>query len=100
MSKQQTKTAAAKAAAGAKPEKSGASIALGLQNYKLMLIGFAIIVAGFVLMSGGKSPDPDTFNAEELYSFRRITLAPIIVIFGFAFEIYAIMKRPAKKQQA
>jgi hypothetical protein len=97
MSKQQSKPAAAKAAAGARPDKSGSGIALGLQNYKLMLIGFAIIVIGFALMSGGKSPDPNVFNAEELYSFRRITLAPIIVIFGFAFEIYAIMKRPAKK---
>ncbi|MDR0711382.1 MAG: DUF3098 domain-containing protein [Prevotellaceae bacterium] len=67
-----------------------------MQNYKLMLVGFAIIVVGFMLMSGGKSPDPKVFNAEELYSFRRITLAPIVVMFGFAFEIYAIMKRPAK----
>ncbi|MDR3188618.1 MAG: DUF3098 domain-containing protein [Prevotellaceae bacterium] len=72
-------------------------LALRLQNYKLMLIGFAIIVVGFALMSGGKSPDPSVFNADELYSFRRITLAPIVVIFGFAFEIYAIMKRPKAK---
>ncbi|MDR3367225.1 MAG: DUF3098 domain-containing protein [Prevotellaceae bacterium] len=99
MSKQPSKSAAAKsAAAAAKPDKSGAGIALGLQNYKLMLIGFAIIVVGFVLMSGGKSSDPNVFNAEELYSFRRITLAPIVVILGFAFEIYAIMKRPTKQQ--
>lgn len=98
MSKQPSRPAAAKAAAGAKTDKSGAGIALGLQNYKLMLIGFAIIAAGFALMSGGKSSDPNVFNAEGLYSFRRITLAPIIVIFGFVFEIYAIMKRPAKKQ--
>jgi hypothetical protein len=96
MSKQQSKGIAAKSAAAVKTEKSGAGFALGLHNYKLMLAGFAIIVVGFVLMSGGKSPDPNVFNAEELYSFRRITLAPIIVIFGFAFEIYAIMKRPAK----
>jgi hypothetical protein len=96
MSKQQLKKAPAKAAAAAKPNKSGVGFALGLQNYKLMLAGFAIIVVGFVLMSGGKSPDPQVFNAEELYSFRRITLAPIVVILGFAFEIYAIMKRPAK----
>ncbi|MDR1342954.1 MAG: DUF3098 domain-containing protein [Prevotellaceae bacterium] len=97
MLKQQSKKAPAKsAAAAAKSDKSGAGFTLSLQNYKLMLAGFAIIVVGFVLMSGGKSPDPQVFNADELYSFRRITLAPIIVIFGFAFEIYAIMKRPAK----
>ncbi|MDR2813456.1 MAG: DUF3098 domain-containing protein [Prevotellaceae bacterium] len=98
MSKQHSKAAAAKAAVAAKPDKPGAGIALGLQNYKLMLIGFAIIVIGFVLMSGGNLPDPNVFNAEGLYSFRRITLAPIVVMFGFAFEIYAIMKRPAKQQ--
>jgi hypothetical protein len=97
MSKQQTKGAAAKSVAAAKTDKSGIGLALGLHNYKLMLIGFAIIIVGFVLMSGGKSPDPNVFNAEELYSFRRITLAPIVVILGFAFEIYAIMKKPAKK---
>ncbi|MDR1022038.1 MAG: DUF3098 domain-containing protein [Prevotellaceae bacterium] len=96
MLKQQSKKAPTKSAAAAKTDKSGAGFTLSLQNYKLMLAGFAIIVVGFVLMSGGKSPDPQVFNADELYSFRRITLAPIIVIFGFAFEIYAIMKRPAR----
>ncbi len=80
-------------AAPAKTDKAK-TFALGPQNYKLMLIGFGIIVLGFILMSGGKSADPTVFNGEELYSFRRITLAPIVVVFGFAFEIYAIMKRP------
>jgi hypothetical protein len=96
MPKQQTTRAAAKSAAAAKNDKSGIGFALGPHNYKLMLAGFAIIVIGFALMSGGKSPDPNVFNAEALYSFRRITLAPIVVIFGFAFEIYAIMKRPKR----
>jgi hypothetical protein len=44
-------------------------------------------------MTGGKSDDPNVFNP-EIFSFRRITLAPIILLFGFAFEIYAIMKKP------
>ncbi|MCD7963981.1 MAG: DUF3098 domain-containing protein [Rikenellaceae bacterium] len=66
--------------------------ALNFGNYKLMLIGFAIIVLGFILMVGGGSDDPNIFNY-SMFSFRRITLAPILVLFGFAFEIYAIMKK-------
>jgi len=67
--------------------------ALGKENLKLLLIGFVIIVFGFVLMSGGKTDDPTVFNP-EIFSFRRITLAPMVVLFGFLFEIYAIMKKP------
>ena len=74
-------------------------MALGKQNYILLIIGFAIIVIGFILMTGGGSDDPAVFNAEELFSFRRITLAPIIVLFGFGFEIYAIMKVTKKKKE-
>lgn len=66
--------------------------ALGRKNYKLLLIGFVIIVIGFTLMVGGKSEDPAVFNP-EIFSFRRITLAPVVVLFGFLFEIYAIMKK-------
>ncbi len=67
--------------------------ALGRENYRLLLIGFAIIVIGFILMVGGKSEDPSVFNP-EIFSFRRITLAPVVVLLGFLFEIYAIMKKP------
>jgi membrane-bound ClpP family serine protease len=67
--------------------------ALGKENLKLLGIGFAIIVVGFILMTGGKSNDPSVFNP-EIFSFRRITLAPLVVLFGFLFEIYAIMKKP------
>lgn len=68
--------------------------ALGKQNYLYLLIGFIIIIIGFLLMIGGKSDDPNVFNKDEIFSFRRITLAPIVVLFGFAFEIWAIMKKP------
>lgn len=71
---------------------------LTFENYKLMLIGFVIIVVGFILMAGGGSDDPNVFN-EDMFSFRRITLAPILVLGGFAFEIYAIMKKPKKKKE-
>ena len=73
------------------------TFALGKENYKLLLIGFAIIVVGFILMVGGKSEDPSVFNP-EIFSFRRITLAPLVVLFGFLFEIYAIMKRSKKEE--
>lgn len=67
--------------------------ALGKENLKLLVIGFVIIVIGFLLMTGGKSADPSVFNP-DIFSFRRITLAPMVVLFGFLFEIYAIMKKP------
>ena len=69
------------------------TFALGWENYKLLIIGFGIIILGFILMVGGGSDDPNVFNP-EIFSPRRITLAPIIVFLGFMFEVYAIMKRP------
>jgi len=79
-----------------KEELQKQTFALGKENYKLLLIGFGIIVVGFILMVGGKSEDPSVFNP-DIFSFRRITLAPVIVLFGFLFEIYAIMKRPKQE---
>ena len=64
----------------------------GKRNYKFMLIGIFFIALGFVLMSGGGSEDPNIFN-EEIYSFRRIRLAPILVITGFTIEVYAILTK-------
>jgi membrane-bound ClpP family serine protease len=76
-----------------KEETDNAEFALGKENYRLLIIGFAIILIGFLLMIGGKSASPNEFNP-EIFSFRRITLAPIVVLAGFIFEIYAIMKKP------
>ena len=67
--------------------------ALGKENLRLLAIGFGIIVIGFILMIGGGSDDPNEFSY-DIFSFRRITLAPLILIFGFIFEVYAIMKKP------
>jgi hypothetical protein len=86
------KPAAATAARLSDIPKTG--MALSIPNYKLMVVGFAVIVLGFWLMSGGKSADPNVFNGAELYGFRRITLSTIVVLLGFFFEIYAIMYRP------
>ncbi len=66
--------------------------AFGKENYIIMLIGIAVIFIGFACMSGGGSSDPAGFNP-ELFSFRRITLAPILVILGFVIEVYAIVKK-------
>lgn len=73
--------------------KEKVNFALGRENYKLLAIGFAIIVIGFLLMLGGRAKSPDVFS-DDIFSFRRITLAPIVVLAGFAFEIWAIMKKP------
>ena len=67
--------------------------ALGKENYILMLVGVALIILGFVLMTGGGSKDPNVFN-EDMFDFRRLTLAPILILTGFGIEIVAIMKRP------
>jgi hypothetical protein len=63
------------------------------ENYKLLLIGLAINIVGFLLMIGGGSEDPNTFDASELFSARRITVAPILITAGYIVIIYAIMKR-------
>lgn len=71
--------------------------ALGKENLRLLMIGFLIIIVGFILMIGGGSADPNVFN-KEIFSFQRITLAPIVVMFGFVFVIYAIMKKPGSEK--
>jgi membrane-bound ClpP family serine protease len=65
------------------------------ENYKFLLIGFIIIIIGFALMVGGGSKDPNVFS-KEIFDFRRITLSPLVVLFGFMFEIWAIMRKPKK----
>ena len=64
----------------------------GKRNYRFMIVGLFFIAIGFILMSGGGSDDPNIFN-EEIYSFRRIRLAPILVVTGFIIEVYAILTK-------
>ena len=61
-------------------------------NYKILLIGIGVITLGFILMAGGGSDDPNVFN-EEVFSFRRIRLAPTTVLIGFGITIYSIFKK-------
>lgn len=68
------------------------------KNYLFMFIGIAFIVLGFILMSGGGSDDPNVFNP-EIYSFRRIRLAPTLVLIGLGIEVYAILLNPHKKKK-
>jgi len=65
-------------------------------NYRLMIGGGILILAGILLMIGGKSADPNVFDSKQVYSFQRITLAPILIIAGLILEIYAIMKNSNK----
>ena len=67
----------------------------GKMNYILVIVGIALIALGFILMIGGGSTDPDVFN-EEMFNFRRLTLAPILVLAGFVVEIVAIFWKGKK----
>ena len=73
-------------------DKNDEQMTLTIKNYILLIAGFVVIIIGMVLMTGGGSDDPAVFNY-EMFSWRRITLAPILIVGGFAFEIYALMKR-------
>ena len=66
------------------------------KNFQVMLVGIIFIVVGFVLMSGGGSDDPNVFNP-EIYNFRRIRLAPTLVLIGFAIQVFAILTSSTKK---
>ncbi len=68
------------------------------KNYKFMLIGIAFIALGFILMTGGGSDDPNVFNP-EIYNWRRIRLAPALVLLGFAIEVYAILLKPDSQNE-
>jgi len=74
-------------------DKDKKPMPFGRDNYKWVLIGLAFLVVGFLLMIGGGSNDPDVFN-EGIFSFRRLTLSPILILVGFGIQFYAIMKKP------
>ena len=74
------------------------TFALGRMNYILMVIGLVIIFIGYALMVGGGSENPEEFNP-GIFSFVRLDLSVIIIIFGYLFEIYAIMRKPKKAKE-
>ena len=72
-------------------------ILFGKRNYKFLLLSLSLIAIGFILMSGGGSDDPNVFNP-EIFNFRRIRLAPTILLLGFGVAIYAILMPPKKNK--
>jgi len=77
-------------------DKAKEQFIFGKKNYKFMFIGLAFIAIGFILMSGGGSDDPNVFN-ENIFHWRRIRLAPTLVLIGFGIQVYAILLNPDKK---
>ncbi|MCE2847901.1 MAG: DUF3098 domain-containing protein [bacterium] len=65
----------------------------GKDNLQWMLIGLVVIALGLVLMAGGKGEDPNVFAENEVYSMKRITLAPLMIVAGLLIEVYAIMRK-------
>ena len=78
------------------PAPVQAASLFGKDNYMWMIIGIVLVAIGILLMSGGKSDDPNVFKEDEVYSFRRITLAPIVILLGLGVEVYALFKKPKK----
>jgi hypothetical protein len=77
-------------------DRNNSNFIFNKRNYKIMLVGLAIIAFGFILMSGGGSDDPSIFSA-DVYSFRRIRLAPTLVLLGLGLQVYAILSTKQEK---
>ncbi len=73
------------------------SFVFGRKNYQFLFIGIGFMALGFILMAGGKSTDPNLFNP-EIYNFRRIRLAPTLVLIGLGIQAYAILLDPNKQK--
>jgi len=69
------------------------------ENYKILLIGLAINIVGFILMIGGAAEDPNVFSEDELFSSTRITVSPMLILLGYIFILYAIMKKPKSTEE-
>lgn len=91
--------AARKRATRSRSDNAHIELIFGRQNYILMAAGAGLIFLGLILMSGGSMPSPDVWEPERIYSFRRTTLAPILIIAGLVVEIFAIFKRPESSSE-
>ena len=78
-----------------KESNNNSKFAFTKNNYIILGVGVIFIIIGLFLMQGGGSEEPSNFN-EELFSFQRITLAPIIIITGFIINVFAILYSPKK----
>ena len=75
-------------------DKKEGGLMFGKQNYRWMAIGAGVIVLSLLLMAGGNSTDPTVFDYNQVYSSRRITIAPVLLVLGLVIEMYAIMLKP------
>lgn len=89
----QAKTVSGTAFKAKTAETHHLEFAFGKENYRLLLIGLGFLLAGYILMIGGGSEDPNVFS-DKIFDFQRLTLAPILLIIGFVIEIFAIMIKP------
>lgn len=98
MKQTKTKTATVTKTTTATVTKKAPSAGMGhlfdKTNLMWMLIGLGVMAVGFMLMAGGRSDDPNVFDYNQVYSFRRITIAPIIILAGLVIEIVAIFRHP------
>jgi uncharacterized membrane protein len=72
----------------------GNGLALPKENYLFIIAGVVVVLIGFFLMAGGGADDPTVFEKDELFSTRRITIAPFLVMVGYVVVLYGILKRP------
>ena len=77
------------------PQKNKSLFVMERRNYQILFVGLAFMALGFILMAGGGSDDPNVFN-ESIYSFRRIRLAPTLVLIGLGIQVFAILHNPNK----
>lgn len=80
-------------------DKEKKQLAFHPDNYKFLLIGLAVNILGFLLMIGGGTDDPNKFNADELFSDMRITVAPFLIVAGYVVIMYAIMRKPKSSEE-
>ena len=74
---------------------SGKDFLFNKRRYKILFISIFVIALGFIIMSGGESSDPNIFN-DEIYNFRRIRLAPLMVVLGFILCVFSILYKDKK----
>lgn len=79
-------------------ENKNDGFALPKKNILYIIAGFAVMLVGYLLMAGGGSDDPNVFNA-DMFSFRRMVIAPVVILAGMAFEIWAIMHVSKKDRE-
>ncbi len=73
------------------------NFSIPFKNIRFILAGLALMIIGYALMTGGGTTDPLVFTGEEMFSFRRIVLAPLFILAGFVVEIFAIMYKPKNR---